>query len=105
MTDTDRKAVEALAHHFAYQDGEWWDLCPAVKQETYRARALDVVQVLSLIYQGPGPTQAQKEHYSLRGTFTRPMSKDSPRTCWNTESNPCDCGIQGCGLPMSKVTP
>jgi hypothetical protein len=53
MTTADRTAADALARHFAYQDGGWWDHLNDREQATYRARALDVVQVVGPIYQNP----------------------------------------------------
>ena len=51
MTTADRTAADALARHFAYQDGGWWEHLSDREQATYRARALDVVQVVGPIYQ------------------------------------------------------
>ena len=80
MTAADKQAVDALARHFAYQDGEWWDQCPAVKQQTYTERALDVVQVLSLIYQPPTMADSARrifaDHAKMLDSFPRPRSAD-----------------------------
>lgn len=51
MTTADRTAADALARHFAYQDGGWWEHLNDREQATYRARALDVMQVVGPIYQ------------------------------------------------------
>ena len=51
MTPADRRATDALARHFAYEDGGIWDHLNDRQQATYRARALDVVQVVGPIYQ------------------------------------------------------
>jgi hypothetical protein len=51
MTNADHRAVSALARHFAYEDGGIWDHLNDRQQATYRARALDVVQVVGPIYQ------------------------------------------------------
>lgn len=58
MTTADRTAVDALARHFAYADGEWWEHLNDREQATYRARALDVVQVVGPIYQAPAAAMA-----------------------------------------------
>ena len=58
MTTADRTAADALARHFAYQDGGWWEHLNDREQATYRARALDVVQVVGPIYQSDRATSA-----------------------------------------------
>lgn len=50
MTTADRTAADALARHFAFADGGWWEHLNDREQAVYRARALDVVQVVGPIY-------------------------------------------------------
>ena len=93
MTTADRAAVDALARHFAYEGGGFWEHLDPREQAVYRARALDVVQVVGPIYQAPpvlgSPVHRlavlalQSEDRDLReaGTvalnpFPRPMSKE-----------------------------
>lgn len=64
MTDADHLAADALARHFACQGGEWWEHLDPRRQAVYRARALDVVQIVGPIYQRtdfPRPRGADRE--------------------------------------------
>lgn len=96
MTNADRAAVDALARHLAWQDGGFYAHLSDREQATYRAKALDVVQVVGPIYQAPpvlgSPVHRlavlalQSEDRDLReaGTvalnpFPRPMSKEHDR--------------------------
>lgn len=72
MTNADRAAVAALARHFAHETGGFWDHLTPREQATYRAKALDVVQVVGPIYQQPTADAA----VSFGVTFPRPMSKE-----------------------------
>jgi len=65
MTPADKLAADALARHFAYESGGFWEHLDPREQAVYRARALDVVQVVSKIYQPD--------------SFPRPMSKEHDR--------------------------
>jgi hypothetical protein len=81
MSPADHKAVSALARHFAYDDGGIWDHLDPRQQATYRARALDVVQVVGPIYQPAvtvTPHLAPPDAY-MTATFPRPMSKEHDR--------------------------
>ena len=76
MTNADRAAVDALARHFAYEGGGFWEHLDPREQATYRARALDVVQVVGPIYQGPPGT-----HYGYCVKCDKPVFRcDCPTT-------------------------
>ena len=75
MTNADRTAVDALARHFAHETGGFWDHLTPREQATYRAKALDVVQVVGPIYQPVCKWDAD----NFRDTFPRPMSKENDR--------------------------
>ena len=74
MTNADHKAVSALARHFAYEDGGIWDHLNDRQQATYRARALDVVQIVGPIY---NDWHNLADQYG--DSFPRPMSKEHDR--------------------------
>lgn len=82
MTTADRAAVDALARHFAYEDGGFWEHLDPREQAVYRARALDVVQVVGPIYQAPttalGKIAAAAHNVpdTYTPTFPRPRSAD-----------------------------
>ena len=85
MTTADRAAVDALARHFAYEGGGFWEHLDPREQATYRARALDVVQVVGPIYQAPttalGKIAAAAHNVpdTYTPAFPRPMSKENDR--------------------------
>ncbi len=83
MTNADRAAVDALARHFAHETGGFWDHLTPREQATYRAKALDVVQVVGPIYQRPTVSDETLARLApkmmLAGTFPRPMSKENDR--------------------------
>lgn len=82
MTPADKLAADALARHFAYESGGFWEHLDPREQAVYRARALDVVQVVSAIYQPrikPYPNVTVGEGAYETATFPRPMSKENDR--------------------------
>ena len=83
MTTADRAAVDALARHFAYEGGGFWEHLDPREQAVYRARALDVVQVVGPIYQAPttalGKIAAAEYPDTYTPAFPRPMSKETDR--------------------------
>jgi len=74
MTPADKLAADALARHFAYESGGFWDHLDPREQAVYRARALDVVQVIGPIYNGWRNLADQYDD-----SFPRPMSKENDR--------------------------
>ncbi len=96
MTSADKTAADALARHFAYEDGGIWEHLDPRQQATYRARALDVVSVVGPIYQRP-PQLGEPVHKlavlalqagdpdlhvaatRVLSPFPRPMSKENDR--------------------------
>ena len=83
MTNADRTAVDALSRHFAHETGGFWEHLTPREQATYRAKALDVVQVVGPIYQPVfAPTERRNPATTVRpnpATFPRPMSKENDR--------------------------
>ena len=83
MTNADRAAVDALARHFAWQDGGFYAHLSEREQATYRAKALDVVQVVGPIYQPVtawvDPTDPRAFSIPDTPRFPRPMSKENDR--------------------------
>jgi hypothetical protein len=93
MTDRDKLATDALARHFAYLDGTWWEHLNDRQQATYRAKALDVIGVVGPIYQAPpalyepahtlavlalqsGDDELRAAGRKVLNPFPRPMSKE-----------------------------
>ena len=78
MTTADRTAADALARHFAYADGGWWDHLNDREQATYRARALDVVQVVGPIYQTLAVSDVPVEQFAAKFMLLDALTPKEP---------------------------